>query len=98
MLLATVLVPVFELQGVVANSRGLVLPRLSSAWRHRATLPYLLDRVLAPRLGGLLGTLVFPLAVTTVWYLMALLNPHWNPWTTPPTPSMATCHCCNCCP
>ena len=33
------------------------------------TLPYLLDRVLAPRLGGMLGTLVFPLAATTVWYL-----------------------------
>lgn len=34
------------------------------------TLPYLIDRLLAPRLGGLLGTLVFPLAVTTVWYLV----------------------------
>jgi apolipoprotein N-acyltransferase len=39
------------------------------------TLPYLLDRVLAQRLGGLPGTLVFPLAVTTVWYLNAALNP-----------------------
>jgi len=39
------------------------------------TLPYLIDRVLAPRLGGLLGTLVFPLATTTVWYLFALVNP-----------------------
>jgi apolipoprotein N-acyltransferase len=39
------------------------------------TLPYLLDRVLARRLGGLPGTLVFPLAVTTVWYLNAALNP-----------------------
>jgi len=38
------------------------------------TLPYLLDRVLARRLGGLPGTLVFPLAVTIVWYLSAL-NP-----------------------
>ena len=32
-------------------------------------LPYLIDRVLAPRLGGMLGTLVFPLAMTTLWYL-----------------------------
>lgn len=39
------------------------------------TLPYLLDRVLARRLGGLPGNLVFPLAVTTVWYLNAALNP-----------------------
>jgi len=39
------------------------------------TLPYLIDRVVAPRLGGLLGILVFPLAMTTVWYLYALLNP-----------------------
>jgi apolipoprotein N-acyltransferase len=37
------------------------------------TLPYLLDRVVAPRLGGLLSTLVFPLAVTTGWYLIALI-------------------------
>ena len=40
-----------------------------------AILPYLLDRLLARRLGGLLGTLVFPLAVTTVSYLAALLSP-----------------------
>jgi apolipoprotein N-acyltransferase len=48
------------------------------------TLPYLLDRVLAWRLGGLPGTLVFPLAVTAVWYLLALnpegtlLNPAYS--------------------
>jgi apolipoprotein N-acyltransferase len=38
------------------------------------TLPYLLDRVLVRRIGGLLSTLVFPLAGTTVWYLFGLLN------------------------
>jgi apolipoprotein N-acyltransferase len=48
---------------IIAFSLGIIL-----------TLPYLLDRVLARRLGGLLGTLVFPLAVTTLWYLIAL-NP-----------------------
>ena len=42
------------------------------------TLPYLIDRVLAPRLGGMLGTLVFPLAVTTVWYLFALFQGTWG--------------------
>jgi apolipoprotein N-acyltransferase len=40
------------------------------------TLPYLIDRVLAPRLGGMLGTLVFPLATATVWYLFALVSPY----------------------
>jgi apolipoprotein N-acyltransferase len=39
------------------------------------TLPYVVDRVVAPRLGGMLGTLVFPAAVTTVWYLFALVSP-----------------------
>jgi len=39
------------------------------------TLPYLIDRVVVPRLGGMLGTLVFPLAVTTEWYLSSLFNP-----------------------
>jgi apolipoprotein N-acyltransferase len=38
-------------------------------------LPYLLDRLLARRLGGQIGTLVFPLAVTTVSYLFALVGP-----------------------
>jgi len=40
------------------------------------TLPYLIDRVLAPRLGGWLCTLVFPLATATVWYLFALVSPY----------------------
>jgi apolipoprotein N-acyltransferase len=38
-------------------------------------LPYLIDRLITPRLGGMAGTLVFPLAVTTVFYLSALVNP-----------------------
>jgi apolipoprotein N-acyltransferase len=37
-------------------------------------LPYVIDRVVTPRLGIMLGTLVFPLAVTTVWYVSALFN------------------------
>jgi apolipoprotein N-acyltransferase len=45
--------------------------------------PYLLDRVLARRLGGLLGTLVFPLAVTTVSYLFALVNPAFGTFGNP---------------
>ena len=46
-------------------------------------LPYLLDRVLARRLGGLLGTLVFPLAVTTVSYLLALVSSSSGTWGNP---------------
>ena len=38
-------------------------------------LAYLLDRLLAPRLGGLLGSLVFPLAMTSVFYLNGLFDP-----------------------
>jgi apolipoprotein N-acyltransferase len=37
-----------------------------------AVLPYLADRLLAPRLPGLLATLVFPLAYTAHDYLLAL--------------------------
>jgi hypothetical protein len=37
-------------------------------------LPYLADRVLVPRLGSLLGTLVFPLATTGWWYLFSLVS------------------------
>jgi len=39
------------------------------------TLPYLADRLLAPRLRGFGGTLVFPLAVTVVDYVGARANP-----------------------
>jgi apolipoprotein N-acyltransferase len=39
------------------------------------TLPYLIDRVLAPRVGGLLGSLVFPFALTSVWYVWGVANP-----------------------
>ena len=50
------------------------------------TLPYVIDRVVAPRLGGMLGTLVFPSAVTTMWYLYAAsgpINPYASTWTNP---------------
>ncbi len=73
MLLATFLLPVFELQGVIPIP-GVFYYLEVFGGAIVTTLPYLLDRVLARRLGGLLGTLVFPLAVTTVWYLFALLN------------------------
>ncbi len=39
-------------------------------------LPYLADRLIAPRLNGFASTLVFPLAWTTVEYLNSLANPY----------------------
>ena len=71
-LLATVLVAEFALQGVFPLS-GVFYYLDVFGGAVMGFLPYLLDRVLARRLGGLLGTLVFPLAVTTVWYLSALI-------------------------
>ena len=73
LLLASALVWGFALQGVIPASGvfyylNVVAPVVLSI------LPYLLDRVLARRLGGLLGTLVFPLAVTAMTYLGALGN------------------------
>jgi apolipoprotein N-acyltransferase len=74
LLLASTLVPVFELQGVLLAS-GVFYYLNVFGGAVLGFLPYLLDRLLARRLGGLLGTLVFPLAVTTVYYLAALLSP-----------------------
>jgi apolipoprotein N-acyltransferase len=46
-------------------------------------LAFLIDRLLASRLGGLLGTLVFPLAATTVYYLNGLFDPFTATQTNP---------------
>ena len=74
LLLAGVLVQEIALQGVLPFS-GVFYYLTVFGGAVVGFLPYLLDRVLARRLGGLLGTLVFPLAVTTVSYLNALVNP-----------------------
>jgi apolipoprotein N-acyltransferase len=72
--LASALVEVFALQGVIPFPGATYsISVLGSAVF--AILPYLIDRLLARRLGGLLGTLVFPLAVATVGYLNAVVNP-----------------------
>ena len=47
------------------------------------TLVYLIDRLLAPRLGGLVGTLVFPLAATAGCYLNGLFDPFTATQTNP---------------
>src|SRR6266496_5965128 len=74
LLLASALVSVVELQGVLLAS-GVFYYLDVFGGAVVGIVPYLLDRVLAQRLGGLPGTLVFPLAVTAVWYLNAALNP-----------------------
>ncbi len=74
LLLARVLVQEVELQGVIPIP-GVLYYLFVFGTVVVTTLPYLIDRMLARRLGGLLGTLVFPLAVTTTYYLLALLNP-----------------------
>jgi apolipoprotein N-acyltransferase len=71
LLLASALVLVFALQGVIPYSGAIYYPAVFGI-AVAGILPYLLDRLLARRLGGLLGTLVFPLAGTTVSYLAAL--------------------------
>ncbi|TME00811.1 MAG: nitrilase [Chloroflexi bacterium] len=74
-LLALVLVWEVELPGVVPAPILLYVP-IVFGFGVIFTLPYLIDRVLAPRLQGLLATLVFPSAMTTIWYLSGLLNPY----------------------
>jgi apolipoprotein N-acyltransferase len=71
LLLASVLVSVFGLQGVLPYSGVFYYLTVFGIVVVGLLPPYLLDRVLAQRLSGLLGTLVFPLAVTTVSYLFA---------------------------
>ncbi len=70
--LAAVLVSVFALQGVIPFPGVLYYLTVFSTSLVFFLPPYLLDRLLARRLGGLMGTLVFPLAVTTMSYLDAL--------------------------
>jgi apolipoprotein N-acyltransferase len=75
LLMASALVPVFELQGVIPYPGVFYYLTIFGLAVVGFLPPYLLDRLLARRLDGLLGTLVFPLAVTTVSYLLALVNP-----------------------
>ncbi|HEU0004270.1 MAG TPA: nitrilase-related carbon-nitrogen hydrolase [Ktedonobacteraceae bacterium] len=74
MLLAGALALMVGLQGVLLASGVFYYLDVFSA-AVVGIVPYLLDRLLARRLGGLLSTLVFPLAVTSVWYLLGLLSP-----------------------
>ncbi len=76
LLLALVLVWEVELPGFVPSVTVLLYVPIVFGFGVIATLPYLIDRLLAPRLQGLLATLVFPSAMATIWYLSGLLNPY----------------------
>jgi apolipoprotein N-acyltransferase len=77
-LLANVLVLEFVLRGVMPIPDPFYYPAVFGVGV-AITLPYLIDRVVAPRLGGLVGTMVFPAALTTMWYVQAssaAINPY----------------------
>jgi hypothetical protein len=98
-LLPSVLVLVFVNQGALPLPGALYFLAVFG-FGVMYTLPYLIDRVLAPRLGGLLGTLVLPSCSRSLRRPCGtcLVSTHsLEPRGTPPTPSMATCRCCNCC-
>jgi apolipoprotein N-acyltransferase len=75
LLVANTLVASVTLQGVIPEPGAFYYLTIFGAILIGFLPPYLIDRLLARRLGGLLGTLVFPLAVTAVGYLNALVNP-----------------------
>lgn len=75
LLLAGVLMQAVALQGVLPYSGVFYYLTVFGTVIVGFLPPYLLDRVLARRLGGLPGTLVFPLAVTTLSYISALVGP-----------------------
>jgi apolipoprotein N-acyltransferase len=75
LLLANTLVAAVALQGVLLEPGALYYLTVLVLALVSFLPPYLIDRLLTRRLGGLLGTLVFPCAVTAVWYLYALVSP-----------------------
>ena len=75
LLLANGLVWGFALKGVIPAS-GVFYYLNAFTIVVVSLLPYLFDRLIARRVSGLLGTLVFPLAVTAMSYLPALANPY----------------------
>lgn len=75
LLVTNTLVAAVALQGVFPEPGALFYITVFGAALTSFLPPYLIDRLLARRLGGLLGTLVFPLAVTAVGYLNSLVSP-----------------------
>ena len=64
-----------SMRGVVPIP-GIAYLVLPIAWGLLGSLPYLLDRLIAPHLPGFWSTLVFPMALTTSEFLSARANPY----------------------
>ena len=60
--------------GVLPAPPSILIP-IVAGYGLAGSLGFIADRLLAPRLGGLGRTLIFPLAVTTVDFLQARFNP-----------------------
>ena len=75
-LLAIVLVLEVAWRGFLGPMPEAIAVPLLAAIGALYTLPYLIDRLVAPRLGGLAATLVFPCAVTTMYYVNAVVSPN----------------------
>jgi apolipoprotein N-acyltransferase len=75
-LLAIVLVLEVAWRGFLGPMPRILAVPLLAAVGALYTLPYLIDRLVAPRLTGLVATLVFPCAVTTMYYVNAVASPN----------------------
>lgn len=65
----------FQFRGMVPAPSGLVVA-IAAAYGLTLTIPYAVDRVLAPRLSGLASTLTFPGAWAATEYLQTQLTPY----------------------
>ncbi len=72
---ATTLATLIGFGGVWANRGPIMIAALTLGFGLLWSLPYLADRLLAPRLGGFIGTLVFPLAYSAIDFVNIRVNP-----------------------
>jgi len=77
-LFATLLIATkFMLAGIIPSTLGVLTYILVEYYAILWFLPYWVDRWLAPRLGGVVGTLVFPVAVVVVEYVNMIFFGSW---------------------
>ena len=74
-LLTSIVVTIVAWQGLIPVP-GVFYYLVAAGIGTTFSLPYLADRLIAPRLGGFASTLVFPLALTAVEYVNSLANPY----------------------
>jgi len=74
-LLTSIVVTIVAWQGLIPVP-GVFYYLVAAGIGTTFVLPYLADRLIAPRLNGFASTLVFPLAWTTVEYVNSLANPY----------------------